>query len=192
MEVLWSRGAIAVYELLVILALSVVLFLQIKRSKDARERRKISTQKNRNVQLEEMLKNPEMHANAGQKQNPYEVKYMQEMNFGTNAMPRFQVEIEVHTETSVQRYLLDLDQEVTIGSDMQNVLPINERLAASRSCSIFLKNQMVYAKNLSPSNPIFIRRGKQTHQLERESVKLQSKDIIKIGNTELHIAIYEN
>ena len=98
------------------------------------------------------------------------------------------MEIEVHTETSVQRYLFDLDQPVTIGRDEKNSLPLNDSMAAKQNCTIFVKNQTVYVK----ASPVCIQRGKVKKQVENQMVKLQSKDILIIGKTALHISLYEN
>jgi hypothetical protein len=187
-----SEKAIALYEILIILLLLFILIRQVRKKKDMQKRRQISSVKMRNEQLEAMLKNPDKEAEKSRRSNPYDVQYVHTGNAEIHAMPKFQVEIEVHTETSVQRYLFDLDQEVTIGRDEKNVLSINDRMAARRNCTIFVKNQAVYVKNQSSASPICIQRGKNKQLIQNQMVKLQSKDILTIGKTTLHISLYEN
>lgn len=192
MQILLSERAITIYEVLFILVLIVVLVKQHKRKKDAMERRRISNVKKRNQQLEEMLKNPDIHQQGGKGPNPFDVQYMQESSSGNGKTPAFQAEIEVHTETSVQKFLLDLDQEVTIGRGEKNILPLSDQTAAERCCSIFVKKQAVYVRNLSPSEPVWIQRGKKKMEIRRQIVKMQSKDIITFGRTTLHVLLYQN
>lgn len=192
MQLLLSEKAVTLYEILVIAILIIVLFRQARKNKAARERRQISNVKKRNMQLEEMLKNPDIKSEWSKNPNPFEVQYVYAKNAEENVMPKFQAEIEVHTETSIQRYLFDLNQEITIGRDETNVLPLKDKMAAKRSCSIFLKNQAVYVKNHSASNPICIQRGKNRQLIQNQTVKLKSRDVITLGKTKLHILLYEN
>lgn len=194
MQILLSKNAIAIYEILIILLLVIILVRQSKKNKDMQERKRIRKEKLRNAQLEERLKNPEIDIEQGwpANPNPFDVQYVHSANIDTNAMPRFQVEIEVHTETSVQRYLFDLDQEITIGRDERSVLPLKDPTAARRGCSILMKNQVVYVKNESTVNAVCIQRGKNKKLIQNQMVKLQSRDILTIGKTALHVSIYEN
>lgn len=192
MQLLLSEKAIAVYEVLAILILIFIFIRQSKKNRETRERRQISNAKMRNMQLDEMLKNPDIRSEWSKHPNPFDVQYVHAANTEMNAMPKFQIEIEVHTETSVQRYLFDLEREVTIGQDEKNVLPVKDKLAAKRNCSIFVKNQAVYVKNLSASVPVCIQRGKKKQLIQNQIVKLQSRDILTLGKTALHISIYEN
>lgn len=191
-QLLLSGKAITLYQILAIFILIFVLLRQMKKNKAIRERRQISNTKMRNSQLEEMLKNPDIKSEWSKHPNPFEVQYVHAANTEMDVMPGFQVEIEVHTETSVQRYLFDLNQEVTIGRDERNVLPLNDKLVAKRNCSIFMKNQAVYVKNQSNANPVCIQRGKNKQLIQNQIVKLQSKDILTLGKTALHISLYEN
>lgn len=192
MQLLLSEKAIALYEVLVIFILIFILIRQSKKNKEIRERRQISNEKMRNAQLEEMLKNPDIKSEWSKQPNPFDVQYAHAANGEMSAMPKFQVEIEVHTETSVQRFLFDLDQEVTIGRDEKNVLPLNDKLVAKRNCTIFVKNKAVYVKNQSLANPVCIQRGKNKQLIQNQIVKLQSKDILTLGKTALHVSVYEN
>lgn len=192
MQILLSERAITVYEILLILILVVILVKQQKRKKDAMERRRISNAKKRNQQLDEMLKNPDIHPQGGKGPNPFDVQYMQESSSGSGAPSAFQAEIEVHTETSVQKFLLDLDQEITIGRDGKNILPLGDQTAAERCCSIFVRRQSVFVRNLSPAEPVWIQRGKKKMEIRNQIVKMQSKDIITFGRTALHVLLYQN
>lgn len=192
MQILLSEKAMAVYEILIILILAFALIRQIRKNRETRERRQISNAKLRNVKLEEMLKNPDIKSEWSKNPNPFDVQYVHAANNDMKAMPKHQIEIEVHTETSVQRYLFDLEREITIGRDESNVLPLNDKQAAKRNCAIYVKNQAVYAKNLNAATPICIQRGKKKQLIQNQMVKLQSKDILMVGKTALHISLYEN
>ena len=95
-------------------------------------------------------------------------------------------------ETSVQRYLFDLEHEVTIGREPRNDLVINDISATQNGCGILVKNHSVYVKCQNTSTPVYIRRGRRTHLVKDQMVKLQSKDILTIGKTDLRICLYEN
>lgn len=191
-EILLSGKAVMAYEILMILVLVFVLIHQWKKNSAARERREIRNAKMRNVQLEEKLKNPDSIMDWSKTPNPFEVQYVQNPEKNSRPDSNFQIELEVHTETSVQRYLFDLDEEITVGKSERNSLPLNDKSAADRSCSIFRKNRSVYVKNENYEKPICIQRGKKKQLIQNQIVKLQSKDILSIGKTTLHISLYEN
>lgn len=191
-EILLSGKAVMLYEILLILVLLFMLIHQWRKNRDARERREIRNAKMRNVQLEEKLKNPDSVMDWSKTPNPFEVQYVQNAEKNVRSDSNFQIELEVHTETSVQRYLFDLDEEITIGKSEKNSLPLNDKAVAERNCSIFRKNQYVYVKNESYEKPICIQRGKKKQLIQNHIVKLQSKDILSIGKTTLHISLYEN
>lgn len=191
MQLLLSRNAIAVYEILIIIGLVFALIYLTKKNRESRERRQIRNEKMRNQQLEEILKNPDITGEHYAKPNPFDVQYLHAAREKRDAKPGVQAEIEVHTETSVQRFLFDLEQELTIGQDETNVLPLNDRQAAKKNCSVFVKNQEVYLKNLSTSHPVWIQRGRNRQLIQNQIVKLQSKDILTVGRTVLYISLYE-
>lgn len=190
-EVLLSKNAITVYEVLVILVLVVILVRQKKKNRELQERREITNAKIRNQKLEQKLKNPDSDMDWSKDPNPFEVQYMPEAEAHVKAASDLQIEIEVHTEMSVQRYLFDLNEEITIGRNAKNVLPLKDAMAAERSCTIFMKNRAVYVRNESVRNPVCIQRGKKKQFIQNQIVKLQSKDILTFGKTALHISIYE-
>ena len=190
-EVLLSKNAITVYEVLVILVLVVILVCQKKKNRELQERREITNAKIRNQKLEQKLKNPDSDMDWSKDPNPFEVQYMPEAEAHVKAASDLQIEIEVHTEMSVQRYLFDLNEEITIGRNAKNVLPLKDAMAAERSCTIFMKNRAVYVRNESVRNPVCIQRGKKKQFIQNQIVKLQSKDILTFGKTALHISIYE-
>lgn len=114
-EVLLSKNAITVYEVLVILVLVVILVRQKKKNRELQERREITNAKIRNQKLEQKLKNPDSDMDWSKDPNPFAVQYMPEAEAHVKAASDLQIEIEVHTEMSVQRYLFDLNEEITIG-----------------------------------------------------------------------------
>ena len=191
-EILLSGKAVMVYEILLILILLFVLVRQWKKNSDARERREIRNAKMRNVRLEGKLKNPDSVMDWSKTPNPFEVQYVQNAEKNVRSDPNFQIELEVHTETSVKRYLFDLDEAITIGKSERNSLPLNDRTVAERNCSIFRRKQFVYVKNECYEKPICIQRGKKKQLIQNQIVKLQSRDILSIGKTTLHISLYEN
>jgi hypothetical protein len=192
LELFISEKAIALYEILVILLLLFIRIRQFRRKREIEERSQISNRKRRNVQLDEMLKNPDAQVEWSGRSSPYEVEYVHANKAKSSVLPKFQIEIEVHAETSVQRYLFDLNQEVTIGRDEKNVLPINEKQMAKQCCTVYVKDQAVYIKKDNAATPVSIRRGKKKHLLQNSPVKLQSKDVLSIGTTDLNIMLYEN
>lgn len=191
MELLLSKQAVAVYEAVIALMLIFILVRQFKKNKEIRERRKISNQKMRNLHLEEMLKNPDIESDFSNQPNPFDVQYKADMDSGQRKLSKFQIELEVRTETSVKRYLFDLNREITIGRGENNTLPLGDKHAALKSCTIFMRKKAVYAKNPS-SFPILIRRGKNKQEIRKQMVKLQNGDVLIIGRTELSISLYEN
>lgn len=50
----------------------------------------------------------------------------------------------------------------------------------------------MYVKNECYEKPICIQRGKKKQLIQNQIVKLQSRDILSIGKTTLHISLYEN
>ncbi len=189
---IFSQKTVTLCEVLVIILLIFILIRQSKRNKDIQERKNISNAKLRNAQLEEKLKNPESKEELHRQSSPFEVQYMQNAPDRTGAVPEFQVEIEVHTETSVQRHLFDLEHEVTIGQEPGNDLVINDKNATRKGCSIMVKDHSIYVKCQNTSSPVYVQRGKRTHLVKNQMVKLQSKDILTVGKTDLLISLYEN
>lgn len=189
---IFSQKTVTLCEVLVIILLIFILIRQSKRNKDIQERKNISNAKLRNAQLEEKLKNPESKEELHRQSSPFEVQYMQNAPDRTGSVPEFQVEIEVHTETSVQRHLFDLEHEVTIGREPGNDLVINDKSATRNGCSILVKDHSIYVKCQNTSSSVYIRRGKRSHLVRNQMVKLQSKDILTVGKTDLLISLYEN
>lgn len=188
-QALLSKRAVTIYEILAILLLILVLIRQSRRNRQLRERREISNVKMRNVQLEKILKNPDIKKEQSKPPNPFDVQYKHNAN---NPVPRFQIGIEVCTDISVQKYLFDLNQDLTIGRDPKNVLPLNDTMIARRSCVIFLKDQNVYLKDLGAKNPVCLNRGKKKQKIQKQMVKLQNKDVLTLGKVSLHITLYDN
>ena len=189
---IFSQKAITLCEILVIILLIFILIWQSKRNKDIQERNNISYAKLRYAKLEEKLKNPESKEELHRQSSPFEIQYMQNAPDRTGAVSEFQVEIEVHTETSVQRHLFDLEHEVTIGQEPGNDLVINDKNATRKGCSIMVKDHSIYVKCQNTSSPVYVQRGKRTHLVKNQMVKLQSKDILTVGKTDLLISLYEN
>lgn len=191
-ELLLSEKAVGVCEIIIIVILIVILVRQIKRNREIRERQKIMNEKIRNTQLEEALKNQDAGSDWAGGPNPFEIQYVQKENIPVQMMPKFHIEIEARGENSVQRYLFDLEREVTIGWDEKNTLPIKDRTAARKNCVIYTRNQDVYVKNLSADKPVCIQRGKKKMVMQELAVKLHSRDILILGKTEFRISLYEN
>lgn len=189
---LLSENAIAVYEVIVIVILMAILITLKKKNKEMRERRKVTDIKTRNRKLEEMLKNPDSDMDWGKSPNPFEVEYVPKTDGAKENVSAIQMEIEVHTEMSVQHYLFDLNHKITIGYGEKNTLPLNDPTIAEHSCSIALRNRSVYLKNEDQNEPICMQRGKNESFITNQIVKLQSKDILLLGKTALHISLYEN
>ncbi len=189
-QLLLSQKAITFYEVLIILILAALLIRQMKKKRQLEERRQITNIKTRNAELEKILKNPDNTVQQVKPPNPFDVQYRHNAN---NPIPRFQIGIEVHTEISVERYLFDLKQELTIGRDKKNKLPLgNDKLIAKKSCSIFLKDQNVYVRDSGSRNSVYLQRGKKNYRIQNQTVKLQNKDILILGKTSLHISLFEN
>lgn len=191
-EVLLSRNAILIYEVLVIIILIAVLIVQKRKGRKIVERKKIADKKTRNSQLEEQLKNPDSEIDWRKTPNPFEVQYTLNQDGGRKSKSEIQIEIEVYTEMSVQHYLFDLNEKITIGGSEKNALPLNDQTIAERSCSIVAKNKSVYIKNENENALIYIQRGKNSIQIKNQIIKLQDKDNLQIGKTTLHISLYEN
>lgn len=191
-QLLLSQNAITVYEILIIVILVIVFIRQNRKNRDFEERRNISNEKMRNAALEEKLKNPESRMEMSRKSNPFEVQYTDNYSNNNETVPDFQVEIEVYTETSVQRHLFDLEREIFIGQDKNNDLVLNDVQAVKRGCSICMKDHAVYIKNRNSAPSVSIRRGKNHMVIQNQMVKLQTNDFLTVGKTEMHISIYEN
>ncbi|MCD7884778.1 MAG: FHA domain-containing protein [Lachnospiraceae bacterium] len=191
-ELLLSKKAVTVYEILIILVLIVILILQSRKKKAQEQRQKIIEQKNRNSQLEERLRNPGARLKDSSEPKPFDVQYKGEKDFGQSVLPDLQIEIEVRSRTSSRKYLLDLNREVTVGRDERNVLPVADPEAAAKSCTIFQKDGAVYVKNDCASDPVCVVRGKKRKEVMNQIVKLENRDILTFGKTELHISLYKN
>lgn len=188
-QLLLSEKAITIYEVVIIAILVIVLVRLIKNKKTLDERREISHIRKRNQELEKILKNPDNKTEGSKPPNPFDVQYKHNAN---NPVPKFQVGIQVHTEISVERYLFDLNQELTIGRDKKCTLPLNDRQIPKRSCSLFLQDQNVFVKALDTKNPPQLQRAKKTYRVSAEPVRLLDKDILILGKTSLHISLYDH
>lgn len=191
-QVLLSKNAITVYEILILACLVIVFIRQTRKNRELEERRNISNEKLRNATLEDKLKNPESRMEISRQSNPFEVQYTNNHSNKNGIVPDFQVEIEVYTETSVQRHLFDLEREIFIGQDKNNDLVLVDPYAVRTGCCICRKDHAVYIKNHNSDSKVSIRRGKKHMTIQNQIVKLQSNDILTIGKTEMHISIYEN
>ncbi|MCD8103777.1 MAG: FHA domain-containing protein [Lachnospiraceae bacterium] len=191
-ELLLSKRALTVYEILVILALIVILIVQSKKKKAREERQKINERKNRNTQLEERLRNPGVRLEESKDPRPFDVQYKGEVDSQAASLPDIQIELEVCSRMSTRKYLFDLSRDVTIGKDERNVLPVSDPDAAPKNCTIFQKNGAAYVRNDCASDPVCVVRGKKRKEVMNQMVKLENKDILTFGKTELHISLYKN
>lgn len=191
-QLLLSKNAVTFYEILIILILVSILIHQTRKNKDLEERKNISNEKLRNATLEDKLKNPESRVEISRQSSPFEVQYTNSHSNKNGIVPDFQVEVEVYTETSVQRHLFDLEKEIFIGQDKSNDLVLSDPYAVRRGCCICRKDHAAYLKNQNSASSVSIRRGKKRLMVQNQMVKLQSNDILTIGKTDMHISIYEN
>lgn len=191
-ELLLSGKAITVYELVIIAVLVVILIRQSKKSREIKRRKQISNVKMRNLQLDEMLKNPSVKTKQKKQPNPYDVQYLEADGHPGSGLAPMQVEILLHTGTSVKKYLFDLNREIRIGRASDNDLPISDGRVSRKNCSIFERGGTVYVKCREGAAPVSIRRGKNSQTIQNQMAELQSKDVLVIGQTELQIFLYEN
>lgn len=189
---LLSKNAITWYEVAVIIVLVVVLIVLKKKYTEMKKRREIAEMNERNEQLMNALKNPDSEKNWSKQPKPHEVQYIPKTENNKKSASDMQIEIEVHTEMSVQHYLFDLDKMVTIGHSEKNTLPLNDQTISEYSCAIAMKEKAVYVKNEDQSKPICIQRGKNKSLIINQYERIQNKDILILGNTELHISLYKN
>ncbi len=183
---------LAIAEVAVIVLLIVILIRRRRKKGEAEERRQISNVKDRNSQLEEQLRNPELEKSLVKDLNPYEVQYSNAQENHPENRSKVQLELEVHTNTSVKKYLFDLTREISIGRSDSNLLTVPDMSMAECNALIYVKNHGIYAGNPSPERPFVIRRGKKQQKVDRVAVQVQHKDILMIGNTAVHILLYEN
>lgn len=191
-EFFLSKNVIIVYEIIIVLILFFILFYQMKKNKKFQERKRINEEKMRYIRLDEKLKNPDMKSDWANYANPFEIQYSQQLNSNMQEMPKYQIEIEVRSKSSIRKYLFDLDKEITIGGNPSSVLFLNDNSISNANCSIFLKNQMVYLKHYDITFSIRIQRGKRKKIINNQMLQLQNKDILTIGENVLYISIYKN
>lgn len=189
---LLSKNAITCYEVAVIVILIVALVVLKKKYGEMKKRREIAEMNERNEQLMNMLKNPDSEKNWSKQPKPHEIEYIPKTDSGKKVASDMQIEIEVHTEMSVQHYLFDLDKMITIGHDEKNTLPLNDQTIAEHSCTIAMKDKSVYVKNEDQNKPICIQRGKNKSLITNQCERIKNKDILILGKTELHISLYKN
>ena len=157
-----------------------------------KKRREIAEMNERNEQLMNALKNPDSARNWSKQPKPHEVQYIPKTDSNKKATSDMQIEIEVHTEMSVQHYLFDLDKMITIGHGEKNTLPLNDQTISEHSCTIAMKDKSVYVKNEDQNKPICIQRGKNKSLITNQYERIKNKDILILGKTELHISLYKN
>lgn len=192
MELLLSEKAVTLYEVLLIVILAALLIRQTKKKSDIRKMREAASKKTRNAELEEMLRNRDTGSGSNSRVQPYDVQYKPSLDTEAGKNSGKQVQIEVHTETSVQKYLFDLKKEIAIGRSGDNDLVLADRAVSGHQCSVYRKDSFVYVRCPASTNPVYIRRGSNKQQLQNQIVKLQNRDILTVGNTDLHILLFEN
>ena len=191
-KLLLYKNVLTWCEVAVITILVIVLIVLKKKYGEMRKRREIAEMNARNEILNERLKNPDSEIDWSKNPKPFEVEYVLKMDSHKEKASDIQIEIEVHAERSVQRYLFDLNEKITIGNSEKNTLPLNDQTIAGRSCTIAMKNKSVYLINENLNEPICIQRGKNKSFITNQIVKLQSKDILILGKMELYISMFKN
>ncbi|MDO4634032.1 MAG: FHA domain-containing protein [Eubacteriales bacterium] len=181
-----------IYEILLIALMIFLLVRQSKKKTRFEERKAASTKKMRNAQLDELLRNPESAREVSGQASPFDIRYREQIRTEQGVLPKLQMEVEVRTDTSIQRYLYDLSRPVAIGRNEKNDLALKDNQVPDYSCTVFVQKDSIMLRSQSMDVPILIVRGKNRQKLKNQLVKLQNKDILVIGRTTLCLSFYQN
>ena len=189
-EILTSGTAVLIYEIIALAILVFFLAAKMKKGNAEKERQEIRQAQNRNEQLEKMLENPQKE---GKKNNaaPYEVKYRDHYYEDSPISDSGQLEITVSSNTSVKKYMFDLPKEITVGRDAQNLLQIDSRMVSRKQCVIYAEAASINVRNLSTTNPTGIIRGTRKRVLKDESVKMNEKDVLELGDVQMELTLHK-
>lgn len=179
-NVLTSGKAILLYEVIILGALIIYLVNRSNKNKAEQERRNVKLAQERSEKLDELLKNPEWEGNGNNYSDPYEVKYLD--HFGAESLNHGkQIEIAVHSKTSIKKYVFDTSKPITIGRSKENLLWIEDRTVTRKHCIIYPEGKILYVKDLNATNHTNLIRGSRKKILGDNPAVIKDKDILEIG-----------
>lgn len=185
--------------IIIIICVCVILLLLVFKTLLVNYRKKqklseLAKQKIRDSELNKAISNKSKNVNIGTgKDIPYEVDYAKThrgIKKKINITYKWMIQLVEKSELSERRYMLDLDNEIEIGSQRdQNSITVCEPSVARKHCCIFVHQEKVFIKNLDSENKTIITRKKSQTALGENAVEILSGDSIQLGNVQFGITI---
>ena len=192
LNLLTSNLAICIYEG-IILGIVFANWLKLrKKKKQSIEVNAIQREKTRDAKLNGILQN-ELHQqnqeHIFQNNTPYDEEYHDQSKIDGEQKNVVKLQFTVQSELATRKYVIFVQDEITIGKDEKNDLVLNDLDIAKRQCRIFLYQGYLYIQTMDVTFPLVLKRKKNIMKLTQQAVEIRDKDLIEMGSTRIKIEI---
>lgn len=177
-----------------VIVLCVVVIVEYsKRSRDRKRLENIEQEKLRDQRLETILANEDAiqydQKLKIKKETPYEVVYRTDQGQYQNFMHGIRLQMIVQNEFSTKKFLLNLDQRLYLGRDVENDLTLESPMVSGKHCMLTRQGDLVLVQDLHSKNGTLLERKNKMYRIEDSQVQLQSQDRLYLGDTAIDLNI---
>ncbi|MBQ7613430.1 MAG: FHA domain-containing protein [Butyrivibrio sp.] len=183
-----ENPATAITVLLEIVALGYLVYRSHKR----KEYRKKVDQQKKNIQLQELvhnLSNPLWIERTGKpdtKLEPYETKWLNSAGVISSGIV---AELNVKNENVNRKYLLVIDDDITIGRDGSCSITIEDHAISGRHIQLINEKNALYIKRLSKEGTTILERGRDYKKIDDKKFRVLNGDVIRLGHSDITITL---
>lgn len=164
-----------------------------QRSRDRKRLENIEQEKLRDQRLETILANEDAiqydQKLKIKKETPYEVVYRTDQGQYQNFMHGIRLQMIVQNEFSTKKFLLNLDQRLYLGRDVENDLTLESPMVSGKHCMLTRQGDLVLVQDLHSKNGTLLERKNKMYRIEDSQVQLQSQDRLYLGDTAIDLNI---
>lgn len=173
-----------------VLELLLLIYVLRRRKENKRLKKMMEAEKNyrRFVSLDAHLTNPlwlERQEDRAPKTYPFEIKWNSK-NDDYNGSG-LKLEFDVSFKSTEKKYLLDTDNEITIGRSSRCSVIIEDPAVADMHCRIVKDGDRPLLKKLDKQHVTVIERGKSYMKLEDKGVVIKDGDRIVLGRSNMTV-----
>lgn len=183
------------YWYLIFVAVSSLISLVrviLNKRKKAKEENEEYQKKLKNEALNEALKNSIAHHNAFSKEKQATPIGGTNSNEQQENMRQGLLLMRVMLMSDGSSYVVSLQERVSLGSAAgQNDIVLQGETVAPHQCEYFMYQGHVFVRNLSPGNPVILRRKKNQASVDERGIQILTGDEMIIGGYRIQITFMD-
>ena len=188
LEILSTDLAFMIYEIILV---GMLFFLNIKlrkRNKNKLEQLSLQRDKTREDDLDAALRNnlyEEGQVKATKSNKPYEIDFHENIEKQNRSEHEISVQIEEIGNLSKRKYVVNVQDELSIGRGLDNGIVISDMNIGKRQCRLLNMERSLCIQRTEANIPMTLLRKKKRYTLNQDIVKLNDGDSLAVGQTTL-------